>query len=205
MKTGALVLAAGKASRFGSPKQLLEIDGVTLLDRACGTALAAGCDPVLRVIGAHAEEILARDCPARVWTFHHVGWEEGMGSSLASGVKHLLDLAPDLDAVLVLLPDQPAVGVDLLESMFAVLREPVPSIVLCDHGEATGPPALFAAEHFESLSELGGDQGAKAIASRHPEATATVPFPEGAWDIDSPEVWERFTRARGASSGLRSR
>lgn len=200
MKIGALVLAAGKASRFGAPKQLLEIDGVTLLDRACGTALRAGCEPVLRVIGAHAEEILARDCPAKVWTFHHAGWEEGMGSSLASGLKHLLDLAPDLDAVLVLLSDQPAVGVDLLEAMFEGLREPASSIVICDHGAATGPPALFAAEHFEQLLELGGDQGAKAIASRNPEAVAKVSFPEGAWDIDSPEVWERFTRARGANS-----
>ncbi|QJE95885.1 nucleotidyltransferase family protein [Luteolibacter luteus] len=200
MKIGALVLAAGKASRFGSPKQLLEIDGVTLLDRACLTALAAGCDPVLRVIGAHAEEILARECPARVWTFHHADWEQGMGSSLASGVRHLLDLAPDIEAVLVLLSDQPAVTTDLLEAMFAALREPVPSIVLCDHGEATGPPALFAAEHFDRLLGLGGDQGARVIASRHPEAVGKVPFPEGAWDIDSPEVWERFTRARDASS-----
>jgi CTP:molybdopterin cytidylyltransferase MocA len=205
MKIGALVLAAGKASRFGGPKQLLEIDNVTLLDRACLTALAAGCDPVLRVVGAHAREIMARDCPARVWTFHHAGWEEGMGSSLASGLRHLLDLAPALDAVLVLLADQPAVSVDLLGQMFAVLREPVPSIVLCDHGDATGPPALFAAEHFDRLLALGGDQGAKGIASRHPEAVAEVPFPEGAWDIDSPEVWERFTRARAASSERRSR
>jgi molybdenum cofactor cytidylyltransferase len=200
MKIGALVLAAGKASRFGSPKQLLEIDGVALVDRACQTALAAGCDPVLRVIGAHAEEILARECPAKIWTFHHAAWEEGMGSSLASGVAHLLDLSPELDGVLVLLSDQPAVTVGLLESMFEEMEKPEISIVLCDHGDTTGPPSFFAAKHFEPLMALGGDQGAKGIASKCPEEIAEVPFPEGAWDIDSPDNWARFTQARGASS-----
>jgi CTP:molybdopterin cytidylyltransferase MocA len=43
MRIGAVILAAGKASRFASPKQLLEIDGETLIDRACRTALEAGC------------------------------------------------------------------------------------------------------------------------------------------------------------------
>lgn len=205
MKIGALVLAAGKASRFGSPKQLLEIDGVTLLDRACRTALAAGCDPVVRVIGAHAEKILGRACPAKVWTVQHLGWAEGMGSSLAAGVRHLLDLSPDLDGVLVLLSDQPAVTDDLLESMFEALSKPEVSLVLCDHGKATGPPSLFAAKHFDALMALGGDQGAKGIASRHPDEVVRVSFPEGAWDIDSPEAWEEFTRVRGASSERRSR
>lgn len=205
MKIGALVLAAGKASRFGAPKQLLEIDGVTLLDRACLTALDAGCDPVLRVLGANAELILARDCPAKLATLNHSGWEEGMGSSLAAGVKCVLDLSPDLDAILVLLSDQPAVTRELLESMMAELQRPGVSIVLCDHGDASGPPSLFAAKHFPQLMSLSGDQGAKAIASKHPAEIAKVSFPEGAWDIDSPEVWEEFTRARDASPERRSR
>lgn len=188
MRTGAVVLAAGKASRFGSPKQLLEINGETLIDRACRTAVEAGCQPVLRLLGSHADKILGRPCPAGIATFIHAGWEEGMGSSLAAGVSHLLELDPGLDAILVLLADQPMITPTLLETMQAALL--ATSVVWCDHTHAKGPPALFSGKHFHELMALSGDRGAKAVIANH-QAT-TIPFPDAAWDIDSPEAWERF-------------
>ncbi len=191
MRTGAIVLAAGQASRFGSPKQLLELNGETLIDRACRTALEAGCDSVLRVLGARAEMILDRPCPAGVETFVHPGWEEGMGSSLAAGVSTLLDLLPEADAVFVLLSDQPMATADLLKMMEAALG--TASIVWCEHAAAKGPPVLFARRHFEELKSLKGDRGAKAVVANH--QAAVVPFSDAAWDIDSPEAWERFLAA----------
>jgi molybdenum cofactor cytidylyltransferase len=188
MKTGAVVLAAGKASRFGSPKQLLEMNGETLLDRACRTALEAGCDAVVRILGAQADLILERHCPAGVGTLIHADWEKGMGSSIAAGVSHSLALCPDLEAVFVLLTDQPLVTVELLETMKSGLQRT--SVVWCGYGNVTGPPALFAREHFQELLALEGDRGAKAVAARH--QAAVIQFPEAAWDIDSPEAWERF-------------
>jgi molybdenum cofactor cytidylyltransferase len=188
MKVGAIVLAAGKASRFGAPKQLLEIHGETLVDRACRIAIEGGCDPVVRVLGAHAEQILSRPCPDRVETLVHDAWEDGMGSSLAAGAAWLRERFPDLDAAFVLLADQPTVTADLLERMRACLAEE--RIVLCDHGEATGPPALFAKIHFDELMALHGDRGAKAVAAGH--RAVLVPCPEAAWDIDSPGVWQQF-------------
>lgn len=186
MRTGAIVLAAGKASRFGSPKQLLQIDGETLIDRACRTASEAGYNPVLRLLGAHAENIEARPCPTGIETFVHTGWAEGMGSSLAAGVSHLLELCPELDAVFVLLADQPMITASLLKSMETELR--TASVVWCH-----GPPALFARKHFEALQSLQGDRGAKAIVGNH--QAAVLPFPGAVWDIDSPEVWEKFLAA----------
>jgi molybdenum cofactor cytidylyltransferase len=192
MKIGAVVLAAGKASRFGSPKQRLEIEGVTLIDRACRTALEAGCDPVLRVLGAHAETILERRCPTGVETLVHAGWEEGMGSSLDAGVSNLLGREPELEAVVVMLADQPMVTMGLLEEMRSRLSEA--SVVLCDHGAATGPPALFGWQHFGKLMELRGDRGAKSVAANH--HAVLVAFEDAAWDIDSPEAWERFLESQ---------
>lgn len=204
MKTGALVLAAGKASRFGSPKQLLEIEGISLIDRACMAAQDAGCDPVLRVLGSRAELVLGRPCPQGVATLVNPGWEEGMGASLAAGMLELQSIRPDLDAVLVLLSDQPMVGSAPFAQMFGRLQQPGISIVLCDHGEACGPPALFSVEHFSELRSLSGDQGAKAIARNHGTAVSKVDFAGGIWDIDSPEAWERFNREMAASSARRS-
>jgi molybdenum cofactor cytidylyltransferase len=200
VKTGAIILAAGQASRFGSPKQLLEWDGLTLLDRACRTALEAGCHPVLRVLGAHSEQILQVSYVEGVETLVHPRWQEGMGSSLAAGVARLLELAPDLDSLFILLPDQPLVTPGLLRQ-YLEKRAP---ILLCDHGTATGPPAFFGREHFPPLMGLRGDQGAKSIAARHPESLVTIPFPDAAWDLDTPEAWDRFIRSRATSSEPRS-
>lgn len=196
MKIGAVILAAGKASRFGSPKQLLKIHGETLIDRACRTALAAGCDPVLRLLGAHADRIMEQPSPDGVETFVHQGWEEGMGSSLAAGVSRLLELRPDLDALFVLLADQPMVSAALLKTM----QSRSDSVVWCDYSNATGPPALFRRPHFEELISLTGDRGARSVAANH--RAGTVAFPEAARDIDSPEAWEDFLAAisNGGSS-----
>ena len=193
MRIGAVVLAAGKASRFGSPKQLLRIGGETLVDRACRTALQAGCHPVLRLLGSHAEEILRHPGPNGVETFVHPAWEDGMGSSLAAGVTHLLDLSPGIDALFVLLADQPMVTPDLLKTMAAELE--TASIVLCRYADVTGPPALFTRRHFPALRALDGDRGAKSVAAG--QDLATVPFDDGAWDIDSPGAWEKFQSRSG--------
>ncbi len=191
MKIGALILAAGGATRFGGPKQLLEIDGETLIDRACKTALAAGCEPVLRVLGARAEEILKRPEPSDVSTLVHEKWQDGMGSSLAAGICRLLEIEPECDAVFILLADQPLVSVSLLEMMLPLLEEHF-TMVICEYGEGSGPPALFKWPHFPELMELTGDRGAKSLAAKHPGAVAWFPFPGGACDIDSREAWEKF-------------
>ena len=195
MKTGAIILAAGGATRFGGPKQLLEIDGETLIDRACHTALAAGCEPVLRVLGARAEEILTRPELPDVFTLVHENWRAGMGGSLAAGACRLLELEPECEAIFILLADQPLVSPELLGKMLELLESRA-SMVLCDYGESSGPPALFKWPHFPDLMELTGDRGAKALAATHPGAVAWFPFPGGACDIDSKDAWEKFLTQR---------
>jgi CTP:molybdopterin cytidylyltransferase MocA len=55
-----VVLAAGGASRFGSPKQLADLDGLPLLQHAIDAALAVpALDPVVVVLGAEAERVRA--------------------------------------------------------------------------------------------------------------------------------------------------
>ncbi len=57
-RIGAVVLAAGAASRMGAPKQLLPFEGASLVRRAAQAAIAAGCEPVVVVTGSHAKEVL---------------------------------------------------------------------------------------------------------------------------------------------------
>ena len=47
----AVILAAGAGRRMGGPKALLVVEGETLLQRTIRTALAAGCQTVIAVVG----------------------------------------------------------------------------------------------------------------------------------------------------------
>ena len=83
----AVVLAAGKASRFGSPKQLAHYAGRPLLQAAVTNAVAVAGSAVSVVLGAHAAEIapLLRNTPVSVLV--NRAWEEGIGSSLRTAAR----------------------------------------------------------------------------------------------------------------------
>ncbi len=193
-KIAAIILGAGAASRFGSPKQLLRIDGEILLDRISRQAAACGCSPVIRVLGAHAQEIQNQSSVDDCVTVINPLWQSGMGTSIAAGISEIQRSHPDCDAAFILLVDQPMVDAAMLKSMIAAAEQSGSSIVLADNGTSTGPPALFKREHFPALAELTGDRGAKSIASKYAAEISLVAMPAAAWDIDSPAVWEALQR-----------
>ncbi|MBK1833808.1 nucleotidyltransferase family protein [Roseibacillus ishigakijimensis] len=188
MTYGAVILAAGEARRFGKPKQLLQWQGETLLERACRLAITAGCHPVRVVLGARREAIARLALPPEVTLVTNENWQEGMGNSLACGVRSL----PEVDAVFVLLVDQPGVTVETLLRMKAPLESGEASLVQCQAGEWMGPPALFARAHFSELAQLQGEEGGRAVIRKHLERRALVSAPEAKCDIDSEAEWETF-------------
>src|SRR5579863_9098181 len=112
----AIVLAAGASRRFGSPKQLVRVDGQSLLQRVVAHAsglLGAG---VTVVLGAHAAEIAETLPPGSAGTLINRNWQEGIGSSIRLGVQRLPGAC---DGVLLMLADQPLVGAETLQRLIA--------------------------------------------------------------------------------------
>ncbi len=196
MTAAALILAAGASSRFGSPKALLPFGPATLIDHLTRAALDAACSPVIRVLGAHRDAITAAAPPPSGVTDHfNPAWADGMGNSIASGIRAALTLAPGLRSLVILTCDQPLVTKELIQSLAAtILASPDPAaLALCDYANGTlGPPAAFGPAHFPALLSLRGDQGARTLTRAHADKLARIPFPEGHWDIDTPEAWTRF-------------
>src|SRR5260370_7384248 len=58
-RVAGVLLAAGASSRMGTNKLFLELGGVTLLRRAARTALSAGLDPLLVVLGHESDRARA--------------------------------------------------------------------------------------------------------------------------------------------------
>lgn len=116
-----VVPAAGRASRMGAPKLLLEMNGEPLLARA--VRLASEIDPspvvVLRPDDAAACAVLA-GLACRIVINPRL--ERGPASSIARGVEAVRTRLPDEAgagerAVLVLLPDMPFVDTDMLHAL----------------------------------------------------------------------------------------
>ena len=190
---GAVVLAAGGSSRLGggTPKQLLAYGGRALVRRAAEAALAAATAPVVVVLGARAEAVREALAGLPVRVVVNAAWAEGMSTSVAAGVRALLDATADgpaLDGALLTLADQPLVDAAALGALVRAFAERRTPIVAAEYGGVVGAPALFARARLDALLALPpGDRGAGALlrgAAAH-ELTR-VPLAAAALDVDTP-------------------
>jgi CTP:molybdopterin cytidylyltransferase MocA len=194
MRVAGLLLAAGAGRRFGSPKALVPLGGKLFVESAAELLKAAGCDPVVVVLGAQADVVRAKASLDGVTVVDNPHWDTGMGSSLRTGL-HAVGLA---DAVVVLPVDTPGVTVAALHRLMD-LAEPDTLARAVYHGEI-GHPVLIGSGHFAGvMASAAGDQGArdylKANTVRHVECADVA---DGA-DVDHPgDLPEIRPRSGGA-------
>ncbi|HET9746748.1 MAG TPA: nucleotidyltransferase family protein [Chitinophagaceae bacterium] len=186
-ETGAIILAGGSSSRLGKPKQLLEFDGKSLLQKSIDAAINSDADPVIVVLGANAEQILPEIDKSNVHVIINSGWEEGMASSIRVGLNEVLFNSPSAEAVILMVCDQPFISPGLINELVNTQNQTGKPIVSCNYGEAVGPPALFHRSLFNELMDLKGDLGARSIIRQHGDEAATILFPKGQIDIDTQE------------------
>jgi CTP:molybdopterin cytidylyltransferase MocA len=188
-----LVLAAGEGRRLGRPKALVTLDGVLLVDRAVRAARAGGCEPVVVVLGAAADEVVrAADLTGAVVVVND-GWSEGIGSSLRCGLRSLTDL--DAPGAVVLLVDQPEVGVETVRRVIATWRESKARAVVASYdGKPRNPVLLDATTWPDVATTAHGDVGARAWLQAHRDEVAAVACDDlgSDADIDTPADLERY-------------
>jgi CTP:molybdopterin cytidylyltransferase MocA len=183
----AIVLAAGASRRLGQPKQLLKLDGETLIERAVRLANEAGAAPVISVLGAHYE--LIREAIALEGAIHVVNnaWEHGIASSIRAGVEALETVAREASGVLILSCDQPRLTAGHLQALIQTFSaQAVPAILASAYGGVHGVPAVFPRAAFGSLLALRGDHGARSLLVEPQWAVIVLPFEGGEVDIDQP-------------------
>lgn len=190
-KIGAILLAAGSSSRLGEPKQFLRYRGETLIRRAVRAAVDAGCSPVVVVAGAAHERIMEELADLEVRVLHHAEWERGMGSSLRAGVEHALLHDPSLDALLLMVCDQPHVTAEVLTALIAARIISPHFAAASAYSETFGVPVIFPRALFQKLAALPDDHGAKQLLRTLSEQITRVPFPDGSIDIDTPADAQR--------------
>lgn len=139
-----MVLAAGAATRYGSPKQRLLLAEV--LDRL-GESTEIG--EVVVVTGAYDV-----DTDARVVAC--ADWERGPGASLRCGLR---TLHRDTSAAVVILADGPDLSPVAVDRVVAAWRTGAGDVVAASYGESRGHPVVLGRSAWVGVP----DEGARAL------------------------------------------
>jgi nicotine blue oxidoreductase len=182
----AIVLAAGAGTRFGGPKALLEFDGELLVERAVRLAGEAGCDPVLVVVGAAAEQVRESADLSDVEVVVAADWETGMSASLRAGLGAVA--ASSAGAAVVLLVDQPLVGIAAIERLRAAWVGGAVAAVATYDGRPRNPVLFDRSTWVEVSAAASGDVGARPWLQANRERVAQVECRDtgSPADIDTP-------------------
>jgi len=193
METNAaiIILAAGKSSRLGQPKQLLPFKGNSLLGHVIHTAKHLS-DEVIVVTGANQFSVESEIKNSGVSVVFNHEWEEGMASSIRCGLAFAQNKTPDLQSALFMVCDQPFVSKELLQNLFDKRKSSGKSIIASTYADIAGTPVLFDARIFPELMKLQGDIGARKIIVKYSDQVETVDFPLGKVDMDTAEDYKKL-------------
>lgn len=187
-----MILAAGNSSRMGEPKQLLPLAGVSLVRLATETALLSGMQPIIVVTGAYGDELTGELSGLPITLARNEQWANGMAGSIITGLKAATELAPDIDALIFMVCDQPKVTTTLLLNLLIKQQETKKPIVASEYLDILGTPALFTREVFPALLHLSCDTGARKLIKTFADQVASVDFPDGIIDIDTKNDYASF-------------
>lgn len=181
-RVAGVVLAAGSARRFGATKQLVEVEGRPLVRHAVDTAMAAGLDPVVVVVGHDADRVRAA-LPPGVEVVDNPAHASGQASSLRAGAAAVA--AGDADGLVVLLADQPGIDPDVVARVGAALGDGHP-VARARYDDRPGHPVGFARGVFAALGAVTGDVGARDLLDELDVHDVAVdgPCPP---DVDTPD------------------
>ncbi|TXN23278.1 nucleotidyltransferase family protein [Methylobacterium sp. WL9] len=186
-RVGAVILAAGRGTRFGpEPKLLALLDGEPLVRHVAKAALASSAHPIVVVLGAHSSAVGAalEGLDLRfVENPHHA---EGLSTSLRAGLAAMPDA---VEAALILLADMPRITADHLDGLIAAyrdVRQRPSAVVPVSDGRRGNPVLLDLGKLAEALRNLSGDRGAGPLLAGRDDVIEVAMDEAVAFDVDTP-------------------
>ncbi|BAO76964.1 nucleotidyltransferase family protein [Winogradskyella sp. PG-2] len=184
-----LILAAGNSNRMGTSKQLLPVGKTTLLGVTIENALLSNANKVYCVLGANAKIITESISNYNVDTIFNSKYKSGLSSSIVKGIEHIEE--ENLDAVLILLGDQPFIESIYINEIIDAYTKHDKTIIASLYKTSLGVPALIPKKYFNDLLKLKGDNGAKSFFKTQKENIISIKNGK-LMDIDTKEQYQDF-------------
>lgn len=188
-RVAAVVLAAGTSSRMGRNKLFLQLGGTSVLRRAVATALEAGLDPVIVVLGHESERARAELAGSPCTTVVNPDYARGMNTSVGAGVAAV---PGDAAGAVLMLADMPLVDAGMLRALVERHRASGAPLVVSTYGDVLAPPILYGRALLPELSALDPEGCGKRVVKQHRGEAVELSWPPSALsDLDLPEDVER--------------
>ncbi len=189
----AVILGAGRSTRFGAKKQLLKFEGATLLETVVGRFLESKVDDVVVVLGYAAKEIRTNSDFGRARVVINRDYAQGLSTSLKAGIDAV---NPAAQAAVVALGDQPLISVLTIDLLVEKYLESGGPIVAPFYQRRRGNPVLFDKSLFSELRNIHGDTGAKASLEMHADKVVKVQIDDIGvlFDIDTQDDYGRLLK-----------
>ena len=175
--TAGIILAAGSATRFGQPKQLLRLKDKYLIEWVLDAALNSRLSRIVLVLGyAHHIEV-------------NPHYKKGQSHSLRIGLSALKN---DFPAVIFLLGDQPMLNSETINTLLERFWSVDSDICVPTYRGQRKNPAIFSRRFYNHLMDLKGDTGARQLIDDNPDQVLTIEIddPLCFFDIDTPQDFE---------------
>jgi molybdenum cofactor cytidylyltransferase len=187
MKVSAIVLAAGKSSRMGTNKLLLEVGDKKVIEHILNKLKGY---PTIVVTGHNSEEIKPIIDSYGAEEAYNRNYDNGMTTSFQTGI---LKLAENTDATFLVLSDTFAFKNDLLKRMIEKMDNEDEALLISPlYRGKKGHPVLVRSDLFNEFLNLRSDETMKDVIKKYEEKHKYV---EGSvWcriDLDTPEDFEK--------------
>lgn len=192
-RIAALILAAGRSTRYGGSNKLLaELDGIAIVRRVAQAVLASRARPVVVVTGHQQERVAEALKGLDVRLVHNPNYAKGLSTSLKTGIGAL---PAQVDGAVVCLGDMPRIEANHIDRLIAAFAPKEGRLIALPlHNGKRGNPVLFGSALFAEMMEAEGDTGARHIIGSHADEVAEVDLGTDAIfaDVDTPEALERL-------------
>ena len=195
--TAGIILAAGTATRFGQPKQLLRLKNKYLIEWVLDAALNSKLSRVVLVLGyAHQKILQALGEKTRHSKLHieiNPHYKKGQSRSLRIG---LATLKSDFPALIFLLGDQPMLNSATINTLLERFWSADKDICVPTYRGRRKNPAIFSRRFYDLLMDLEGDTGARQLIDDNPDQVLTLEIDDPLYffDIDTPQDFEKLKK-----------
>ena len=195
--TAGIILAAGAATRFGRPKQLLRVKDKYLIERVLDAALNSMLARIVLVLGyAHQKILEALGKKVQHSKLHieiNPHYKKGQSHSLKAGLSAVRN---DFSAVMFLLGDQPMLDSATINTLLKRFWSADKDICVPTYRGQRKSPAIFNRRFYSQLRDIKGDIGARQLIDDNPNQVLAIEIddPLCFFDIDTPQDFENLKK-----------
>ena len=195
--TAGIILAAGAATRFGQPKQLLRLKDKYLIEWVLDAAINSRLGRIVLVLGHAHQEILQALGKKALHSKLHIevnpNYKKGQSASLRVG---LTTVKKDFPAVMFLLGDQPMLNSAIINTLLQKFWSTDKDICIPTYRGGRKTPVIFSRRFYSQLMDIKGDIGARQLIDADPDHVLRIEIddPLCFYDIDTPPDFENLKK-----------